>query len=85
MLDHIREESFYNHTEVDLSEVRGRLRETQELLGGEDALESFVKSGLSLFGCDTEAKVDSTYTFRITASEIDGQDMEAEYKRRRFR
>lgn len=80
VLERIRDESFYNHTEVDLSEVKERQRETQELLGGPDALEQFVKSGLDLFGCSIEMKADGTYEIRVTADELRGQDIHETYE-----
>ena len=84
VLERIKDESFYNHSEVDLSEVKERQEETQELLGGPDALEEFVKSGLDLFGCSVEQKVDNTYEIRVTADELRGQDIQAEYERVSF-
>lgn len=84
VLERIEDESFYNHSEVDLDEVQERQRETQELLGGPDALENFVKSGLDLFGCTFEPKVDGTYEIRVTADELRGQDIQDEYERVTF-
>jgi hypothetical protein len=84
VLERIEDESFYNHSEVDLDEVQERQRETQELLGGPDALENFVKSGLDLFGCTFEPKVDGTYEIRVTADELRGQDIQHEYERVTF-
>jgi hypothetical protein len=84
VLDRIKDESFYNHSEVDLSEVRRRREETQELLGGPDAVEEFVKSGLDLFGCSIEMKSDATYTIKVTSDELRGPDIQTEYERVSF-
>jgi SNF2 family DNA or RNA helicase len=84
VLERIQDESFYNHSEVDLQEVQERRKETQELLGGPDALEHFVKSGLNLFGCSLEANVDGTYEVRLTSDELRGQDIQEDYARVSF-
>ncbi len=80
VLERIKDESFYNHNEVDLSEVKQRLEETQKLLGGPDAVETFVKSALDLFNCPVEQKVDQTYTIRITSDDLHGPDIKEEYE-----
>ncbi|MDG5821435.1 helicase-related protein [Natronococcus sp. A-GB7] len=84
VLERIKDESFYNHTEVDLSEVKERQEKTQKLLGGEDALESFVKSGLQLFNCTFDVNVDGTYRIKLTTDEVRGTDIKDEYERVTF-
>jgi len=84
VLERIKDESFYNHSEVDLSEVRRRQEETQEMLGGPDAVEEFVKSGLNLFGCSIEMKSDATYAIKVTSDELRGPDLEDKYERVSF-
>jgi len=84
VLERIKDESFYNHSEVDLSEVKQRMEETQELLGGPDAVEEFVKSGLDLFGCSIEMKSDATYSIKITSEDLRGPDINDEYERVSF-
>jgi superfamily II DNA or RNA helicase len=84
VLERIKDESFYNHNEVDLSEVRRRQEETQELLGGPDAVENFVKSGLDLFSCSIEMNSDATYSIKITNNEPRGPDIQDEYERVSF-
>lgn len=84
VLERIKDESFYNHTEVDLSEVKQRQEETQKLLGGPDALQEFVESGLDLFNCRFDSKADQTYEVKITAEELRGPDIEATYERVTF-
>ncbi len=84
VLERIKSESFYNHSEVDLSEVKQRQEETQKLLGGPKSLEKFVKSGLHLFDCTYEANVDGTFEIKISSEEIRGTDIEDEYDRVTF-
>jgi hypothetical protein len=64
--------------------VRRRQEETQEMLGGPDAVEEFVKSGLNLFGCSIEMKSDATYAIKVTSDELRGPDIEDEYERVSF-
>jgi hypothetical protein len=84
VLERIKDESFYNHSEVDLSEVQRRQEETQELLGGPDAVEEFVKSGLDLFGCSIDMRSDATYSIVVTSDELRGPDIGDEYERVTF-
>ncbi|WP_240148853.1 helicase-related protein [Halorubellus sp. JP-L1] len=84
VLQRIEDESFYNHTEVDLSEVKQRQEETQELLGGPDAVQEFVRSGLNLFNCRYEMNPDMTYEVEIKADELRGPDIQATYERVTF-
>ena len=78
-LDEIESDSFYGHTEVDLSEVRKRREEAQELIGGEHAVREFVKSGLNLFDCSVEGNVDNTWEINITANRLRGPDIKDQY------
>jgi len=84
VLQRIEDESFYNHTEVDLSEVKQRMEETQELLGGADAVQEFVRSGLNLFNCRYDANVDGTFEIEIKTDELRGPDIQPEYERVMF-
>ncbi len=84
VLDRIKDESFYNHTEVDLSEVQERQEETQKMLGGADALEEFVKSGLDLFDCDWSMNADATYEIEISTDELRGRDVDDYYEQATF-
>ncbi|SDR06011.1 helicase-related protein [Natronobacterium texcoconense] len=84
LLDRIKDESFYNHTEVDLSEVKERRDKTQKMLGGPDALKEFVNSGLDLFDCDRSMNADGTYEIEITTDELRGRDVEDHYERVTF-
>lgn len=84
VLQRIEDESFYNHTEVDLSEVKQRQEETQELLGGADAVQEFVRSGLNLFNCPYDANVDGTFEIEIKADELRGPDIQPEYEQVTF-
>lgn len=83
-LERIQDESFYGHTEVDLSEVRRRRKEARELLGGPNAVEEFVKSGLNLFDCPIEGNPDGTIEVEITAGQLRGPDIQAEYEQVTF-
>lgn len=83
-LERIQSESFYGHTDVDLSEVRRRREEAQRLLGGADAVEEFVKSGLNLFDCPVQYNVDSTLEIEIAANQLRGPDIQAKYEQVTF-
>ncbi|WP_256301703.1 helicase-related protein [Haloarchaeobius salinus] len=84
VLDRIKDESFYNHTEVDLSEVKERQEKTQKMLGGPNALKEFVNSGLDLFDCNRSMNADSTYEIEITTDELRGHDVADHYERATF-
>ncbi|WP_256567249.1 helicase-related protein [Natrinema gelatinilyticum] len=78
-LERIKSDSFYGHTEVDLQDVRERLRETQERMGGENGLHRFVRSALNLFGCPVEMNADSTFNVTITDDRLLAGDVKREY------
>lgn len=65
MVEHIKNESFYGQTDIDLTEVRKRLRETEELIGNQDVFTKFVKNGLTQFGCVVTDNKDLAKTFKI--------------------
>lgn len=78
-LERIKSDSFYGHTEVDLQDVRERLQETQERMGGENGLQRFVRSALNLFGCPVEMNADSTFSVMITDDRLLSGDVKREY------
>jgi SNF2 family DNA or RNA helicase len=79
-LDRIKSESFYGHTEVGLQEVQKRQEETHQRIGGEGALEEFVKSALNLFGCSYEMNVQGHLDIEVTADRLQGPDIKREYE-----
>jgi len=64
-IERIREENFYGQTEIDLSEVRKRIRRTEELIGSKDQIKSFVVAGLRRFGCEVSENPNGTYKIDI--------------------
>lgn len=78
-LDRIKSESFYGHTEVGLEEVQKRKKETHQRIGGEGALEEFVKSALDLFNCNFEMNVKGNLDIEISSPQLRGPDVQAEY------
>jgi len=82
-LEDIQDDSFYGHTEVDLSEVRRRRKEARDLLGGADAVEEFVKSGIELFDSSIESKL-GHYEIDIGSPELRGPDIQDHYEQVTF-
>ncbi len=65
LLDRIRDESFYGHSDVSLPEVETRLAETAATIGSPQEIRSFVLSGLSRFGCSVAETSRSVTSYRI--------------------
>ncbi|WP_340100504.1 helicase-related protein [Salinibaculum salinum] len=83
-LQRIQSESFYGHTDVDLSDVRRRREKAHELIGGPDAVEEFVKSGLDMFECELDWNADATLSIEVNDPQLRGPDIQAEYTRVSF-
>lgn len=79
-LERIKQESFYGHTDVELTEVRERLQETQERMGGPDALERFVERSLNLFDCVFEEIGPNLYRIEILEDRLLGTGVQREYE-----
>lgn len=84
-LERIKSDSFYGHTEVNLQDVRNRLEETQERMGGENGLQRFVRSALNLFGCPIKMNADSTFSVTITDDRLLSDDVKLEYEQVTFK
>jgi superfamily II DNA or RNA helicase len=65
-IERIKAESFYGQSDVDLSEVRSRMKETEELIGSEEDFRRFVISGLKSLGCFVDENRDYDRTLRIS-------------------
>ena len=65
IIKRIEDESFYGQSEVDLSEVRNRMKETEELIGTEENFRTLVKSSLQSLGCSVRDNNDLDHTLRI--------------------
>ena len=70
VLENIRSESFYGQTDVDLSEIRKRLKETEASIGTPEEFESFVLNGLEKFGCRISKNMDLHNTRKIELSNL---------------
>lgn len=79
-IERIRSESFYGHTDVDFSEVRARMKMTEELIGTEEDFRNLVLNALRSLGCTVEENHDFENTLRInlgnSALRLPGQDVE---------
>ncbi|MDF0591838.1 helicase-related protein [Candidatus Methanocrinis natronophilus] len=64
-VERISAESFYGQADVDLSEVRRRLKDTEELVGTPEDFQRFVLGGLKSLGCTIEENHDLHNTLRI--------------------
>jgi len=65
-LREIREDSFYGQTNIDLSQVNERMRESMEALGSAEEIESFVRSAIRLLGGGLEpAGRDGVFSCRL--------------------
>lgn len=78
-LERIKSESFYGHTEVELQDVRHRLRETQDQMGGKNGLQRFVRSALNLFGCSFDRNAENIFSITITDDRLITGDVQREY------
>lgn len=68
VIENIRSESFYGQANVDLSEIRNRLRETAALVGTPEDFRKFVLNGLRQSGCTITDNEDVYETIRIQLS-----------------
>ncbi|WAI00954.1 helicase-related protein [Methanogenium organophilum] len=69
-IERIRQESFYGQTEIDLSQVRARLIETEAAIGTKNDFEEFVRNGLSRFRCEIGQNHDRQETIHIALSDM---------------
>lgn len=67
-IERIKSDSFYGQQDVDLSEVRNRMKETEELIGTEEDFRTLVKSSLQSLGCSVRDNNDLDHTLRIDFS-----------------
>jgi superfamily II DNA or RNA helicase len=85
-VERINAESFYGQADVDLSEVRRRLKDTETLVGTPEDFQKFVLGGLRSLGCVVEENHDLYNTFRISLSNsplavqgVDGEIAQASF------
>ncbi len=69
VVEKIQSESFYGQSDIELAEVRERLKESEAAMGSHEQLEVFVRNGLQLLGCRIEDNNDVYNTIKITLSE----------------
>jgi superfamily II DNA or RNA helicase len=78
MIKRIEAESFYGQSDVDLSEVRNRMKETEEMIGTEEDFRTLVKKCLQSLGCYVQDNNDLDHTLRINFGSsllaVPGQD-----------
>jgi superfamily II DNA or RNA helicase len=65
IIKRIKTESFYGQSDVDLSEVRNRMKETEELIGTEEDFRTLVRNSLQNLGCFVKDNNDIDHTLRI--------------------
>ncbi len=68
VLDQIKSESFYGQSDVDMTSVRQRMKETEEEIGTVKDLENFVLLGLKKFGATISENNDPEKTYSIVLS-----------------
>jgi superfamily II DNA or RNA helicase len=68
IIERIKSDSFYGQQDVDLSEVRNRMKETEELIGTEENFRTLVKSSFQSLGCSVRDNNDLDHTLRIDFS-----------------
>jgi len=69
VIENIKSESFYGQSNVDLSEIRKRLKDTEALIGTQEDFQKFVLNGLKQFGCIITDNEDIHETMRIELSD----------------
>ena len=67
-IEQIKSESFYGQTDVDLTDIRQRLKETENSIGTQEDFRDFVLGGLKRFGCSIKENGDVHRTLQITLS-----------------
>jgi superfamily II DNA or RNA helicase len=65
IIKRIKTESFYGQSDVDLSEVRNRMKETEELIGTEEDFRTLVRNSLQNLVCFVKDNNDIDHTLRI--------------------
>ena len=66
----MEDENFYGQTQIDLSQVKKRLDETESVVGSQREIERFVKSGLNRFGCEVSENQDGTVGFTVSEERL---------------
>ncbi|OPY50646.1 MAG: putative ATP-dependent RNA helicase [Methanosaeta sp. PtaU1.Bin060] len=64
-IERIKSESFYGQSDVDFSEVRNRMKETEELIGSEEDFRNLVLNAFRKLGCTIEENHDFENTLHI--------------------
>jgi superfamily II DNA or RNA helicase len=70
VIEKIQSESFYGQSDIELAEVRERLKESEAAMGSHEQLEVFIRKGLLMLGCRIEDNNDVYKTIKITLSEV---------------
>ncbi len=65
IIERIKAESFYGQSDVDFSEVRNRMKETEELIGSKDDFHNLVLNAFRSLGCIVEENHDFENTLHI--------------------
>ena len=78
IIERIKADSFYGQSDVDLSEVRNRMKETEELIGTEEDFRTLVINSLKSLGCIVYYNKDIDHTLSIDLGSsllaVPGQD-----------
>lgn len=68
IIERIKTDSFYGQSDVDLSEVRNRMKETEELIGTAEDFRTLVINSLKSLGCSVQDNKDPDQALRIDLS-----------------
>lgn len=69
-IERMKNDNFYGQSSIDLSEVKKRLSETENLIGSSNQIQDFVRSGLKRFGCRLATNVDGTFRVEVLDSRL---------------
>jgi superfamily II DNA or RNA helicase len=69
-MNQIQSESFYGQNQVSLPDIERKLRETEQSIGSEKEIRTFIESGLRLFGCQIESISDEVYNISISDNRL---------------
>jgi hypothetical protein len=83
-LDRIQDDSFYGQTHIRLPDIEERLEKTKRTIGSPEQIETFVRSGLSRFGCRIDENDDGSFRIAVTSPELQDASVERVVERATF-
>ena len=66
----MKEDNFYGQDQIDLSEVRRRMKETESVVGSQSEIQNFVQSGLNKFSCEMTINQDGSYKIVVNNNRL---------------